>query len=94
MKALSALCEWKNEGHEKTKGLMRIGEMYFGSQSVAGEQRGNEKKMWLTVRPIVNLQIFTFFLLHTVYSIQLQLHNTLYSLTKTQRCGNGSPCNQ
>ena len=32
--------------------------MYFGSQSLAEERRGNETKMWLAVRPIVNLQTF------------------------------------
>ena len=53
--------------------------MYFGSQLVAKEQRGNEKKMWLAARPIVNLQTLLFFLLHTVYSIQLQQHNRISS---------------
>ena len=42
----------------KTKGLLRIGQMYFGSQSLAEERRENEKKMWLAVRLIVNLQTF------------------------------------
>ena len=56
--------------------------MYFGRQSVAEEHRGKEKKMWLAVRTIVNLQTFNFFLLHTIDSIQLQQHNTIYGLTK------------
>ena len=34
--------------------------MYFGSQSVAEEQPGNEKKIWVAVRPIMNLQTFNF----------------------------------
>ena len=68
--------------------------MYFGSQSVAEEQRGNEKKMWLAVRLIVNLQTLIFFLLYTVYSIQLQQHNTICGLNKTQRCRDGSLCNK
>ena len=58
--------------------------MYFGSQSVAEERRGKEKKMYIAVRPIVNLQTFNLFLLQIVYSIQLQQHNTMFGLTKTE----------
>ena len=65
------------KGHGNKKGLLRIGQMYFGSQSVAEEQQGNEKKMWLAVRPIVNLQTLLFFLLHTANSIQLQQQNRM-----------------
>ena len=78
-------------------GLFRIGQMYFGSQSVAEEQRGNENKMWLAVRPIVNLQTLIINLLHIMYSIELQQHNRICGLaqakTKTQRHGDGSLCN-
>ena len=48
--------------------------MYFGSQSVAEEQRGNEKKMWLAVRPIVNLQTLLFFF--STLCIQYNCSNT------------------
>ena len=79
--ALFAWCERKYEDDEKTEGLLRNGLMYFGSQSVAKEQWIKAYKMWLAGRPIVNLQTFNYFLLRTVFPLQLQQHNKMCGLT-------------
>ena len=60
--------------------------MYFGSKSVADEQLGKEKKMWLAVRPVVNLQTFksfssTYYIFNTTATAQHNLwsHKNLYN---------------